>query len=166
MRFRVVPSAAHERSREKRPRKLVILLALRKAREVARRFPDDLVLGADTLVYCSGEILGKPKDLDDAFRMLKLQSAKPQKVYTGVALVRGKKAWTDAGVSTVIARRLDDALLRRLAGKHMDKAGAYAIQDRKDPLVARVVGDRDCVTGLPMRVVRRLLSRARTRPAR
>jgi septum formation protein len=159
--FRVDPSTVHERSREPSPRRRVIRLAERKARQVARRHPGVLVLGSDTLVYCGGEILGKPKDRADALRMLKLQSAKPQKVYTGVALVRDARCWSGAAVSTVIARRLSDAALAKLAGKHLDKAGAYAIQDRKDPLVARVIGDRDTVTGLSMRLVRSLLAKAR-----
>lgn len=163
MRFRVDPSTVHERSRERSPRRRVIRLAERKARQVARRHPGALVLGSDTLVWCGGEILGKPRDRADALRMLKLQSARPQKVYTGVALVRDGRCWSGAAVSTVIARRLSDAALAKLAGKHLDKAGAYAIQDRKDPLVARVIGDRDTVTGLSMRLVRRLLARSRSR---
>jgi septum formation protein len=64
-------------------------------------------------------------------------------------------------VTKVYARLLGAGQLRRLAGKHMDKAGAYAVQDRRDPLVERIVGDRDNVVGLPMRSVRRLLARAR-----
>ncbi len=136
-------------------------LARAKALEVAKRHADVPVLGADTIVVCAGEILGKPKDLADAVRMITLQSGRRQRVYTGTALVVGRRVFTDCAVSVVHARRLDDEKLRRLAGKHMDKAGAYAIQDRKDPLVARVDGDRDNVTGLPMRSVRRLLARAR-----
>jgi septum formation protein len=158
--FRVDPSSVDEDIREKNPRRLVAKLARLKALEVAKRHPGMLVLGADTTVVCAGEILGKPKDLKDAVRMITLQSGRTQRVLTGVALVRDKKVYSDVAVTKVYARKLDAALLKRLAGKHMDKAGAYAIQDRKDPLVARIVGDRDNVTGLPMRVVRRLLARA------
>jgi septum formation protein len=64
-------------------------------------------------------------------------------------------------VTLVRARKLNDRQLKKLAGKHMDKAGAYAVQDKKDPLVEKMVGDRDNVVGLPMRSVKRLLSRAR-----
>lgn len=159
--FRTDPSSVDERSREKDPRRLVVKLARAKALDVARRHRDVPVLGADTIVVCAGEILGKPKDLADAVRMITLQSGRIQRVYTGTALVVGRRVFTDCAVSVVHARKLDAESLRRLAGKHMDKAGAYAIQDRKDPLVARVDGDRDNVTGLPMRSVRRLLARAR-----
>jgi septum formation protein len=159
--FRVDPSSVDENVREKNPRRLVVLLARLKAAEVARRHPNVPVLGADTIVVCAGEILGKPKDLKDAFRMINLQSGRWQRVYTGTALVAGKRVYTDCAVTKVHARKLDDERLRRLAGKHMDKAGAYAVQDRRDPLVDRIVGDRDNVVGLPMRSVRRLLARAR-----
>jgi septum formation protein len=161
MRFRVDPSSVDEAIGEKNPRRLVVKLARLKALEVARRHPGRLVLGADTIVVCRGEILGKPKDLEDAVRMITLQSGRSQRVYTGVALARGRRVWTAVAVTRVYARKLDAEKLRRLAGKHMDKAGAYAIQDRSDPLVSRIEGDRDNVTGLPMRAVRLLLARAR-----
>jgi septum formation protein len=160
--FRVDPSLVDEDGvLVDDPRRLVVRLARLKALEVSRRHSGIPVLGADTLVVCRGEILGKPKDLKDAVRMITLQSGRQQRVYTGAALVVGGRVFTECAVSVVVARRLDPERLRRLAGKHMDKAGAYAIQDRADPLVERVIGDRDTVTGLSMRAVRRLLARAR-----
>ena len=159
VRFRADPSHVDETSSEKDPRRLVVSLARQKAVEVAARHPGLPVLGADTIVVCAGEILGKPEDLADAVRMITLQSGRWQRVYTGTALVVGRRVYTALAVSKVKARRLDEARLRSLAGKHMDKAGAYAVQDRKDPLVERIVGDRDNVVGLPMRSVRLLLAR-------
>lgn len=159
--FTVDPSTVDENIPEKDPRRHVVKLARLKALEVAARHPGHPVLGADTIVVCMGEILGKPKDLKDAVRMITLQSGRSQRVYTGTALVVGRRVYTDCAVTRVYARRLGPDRLRRLAGKHMDKAGAYAIQDRNDPLVERIAGDRDNVTGLPMRSVRRLLARAR-----
>lgn len=162
MRFTVDPSGVHEKSRETDPRRLVVELARRKAQDVARRHPDRLVLGADTLVVCAGEILGKPKDAQDGERMLRLLCGRWQQVWTGVAVAApGGRLYAGAALSRVKARKLPEDKLRALIGKHMDKAGAYAVQDRKDPLVERVVGDRDNVTGLPMRLVRKLLARAR-----
>jgi nucleoside triphosphate pyrophosphatase len=161
IRFKVDPSNIDENIREKNPRRLVARLARLKALSVALRHPGMLVLGADTTVSCAGEILGKPRDLRDAVRMITLQSGRMQRVYTGVALVKGRRVYAEVAVTQVYARRLDAQLLNRLAGKHMDKAGAYAVQDREDPLVERIVGDRDNVVGLPMRAVRRLLARAR-----
>lgn len=159
--FTVDPSTVDENISEKNPRRHVVKLARLKALDVASRHPDNPVLGADTIVVCAGEILGKPKNLKDAVRMITLQSGRSQRVYTGTALVVGRRVYTDVAVTKVYARLLDADRLRRLAGKHMDKAGAYAVQDRHDPLVERIEGDRDNVTGLPMRSVRRLLAKAR-----
>lgn len=160
MRFTVDPSGVSEKSREKNPRELVIELARKKAADVAKRHPGRLVLGADTIVVCAGEILGKPKDARDGERMLRLLCGRWQQVWTGVAVAAGGKLYSGAALSKVKARKLPEEKLRALIGKHMDKAGAYAVQDRKDPLVEKVVGDRDNVTGLPMRLVRKLLARA------
>ena len=160
VRFRVSVSGVDENIAERRPRRMVVTLARAKALAVAAKHPGELVLGADTTVVCAGKILGKPEDLADAVRMLELQSGRWQRVYTGVALARGRRVWTGVAVSRVKARKLDHERLARLAGKHMDKAGGYAVQDRKDPLVERIVGDRDNVVGLPMRVVRALLAKA------
>lgn len=161
VRFTVDPSGVSEKTRERDPRKLVVLLARRKAADVAKRHPGRLVLGADTIVVCAGEILGKPKDAKDGERMLRLLCGRWQKVWTGVAVVAPDgRLHSGAALSRVKARALPEAKLRALVGKHMDKAGAYAVQDRKDPLVEKIVGDRDNVTGLPMRLVRKLLARA------
>lgn len=157
--FKIVPSNVPENSREKDPRKLVVLLARRKALAVAKAHPKDVVLGSDTLVVCKGEILGKPRDRDDALRILKMLNGAWQKVYTGVAVAEdgGRKVLTGVAVSRVHARKLSEAKLLEYAGKHLDKAGGYAVQDRDDPFVDRIEGDYDNVVGLPLRVVKRLL---------
>ncbi|MDD5657746.1 MAG: Maf family protein [Elusimicrobia bacterium] len=160
--FRVVPSSVGEASRQKDPRRLVVELALRKARDVARRHPEALVLGADTIVVCRGRILGKPRHYQDSLSILRLLNGRWQDVYTGVAVVREGGLWARSRAvrSRVLARRLSEAQLRRLAGKHMDKAGAYAVQDQDDPFIERIVGDYGNVVGLPLEATRRLLSGA------
>jgi septum formation protein len=142
---------------------LVLLLARRKALSVARSHPKARVLGADTIVVCRGEILVKPRDLADAQRILRLLNGRTHYVYTGVALALegGKRVYAQAAVSAVTARKLPEPLLLRLAGKHMDKAGGYAVQDRRDPFIARVRGERDNVIGLPLQAVRLVLRKAR-----
>jgi septum formation protein len=161
-RFSIVPSRVHERTREKDPRRMVLELALRKAKNVARRRPEALVLGADTIVVCRGMVLLKPRGLADSRRILELLNGRWQRVYTGVAVVieAGRKNWKEAVVSKVKARKLSGAQLDRLAGKHMDKAGAYAVQDKDDPFIERIVGELDNVVGLPMKAVKRLIRRA------
>ncbi|MBI4376466.1 MAG: septum formation protein Maf [Elusimicrobia bacterium] len=161
-RFRVIPSRVSEKSAQRDPRRVALELALRKARAVSRRHPRALVLGADTIVVCRGKIIGKPKSLSHARRILKELNGRWHRVYTGVALSLPGPGGVRASVAItrVKARRLDEAKLSTLAGKHMDKAGAYAVQDRRDPFIAQIRGDMDNVIGLPVSLVRRLLSRA------
>ena len=159
MPFRVIPSQVSERTGEKNPRRLVIKLALRKACDVSRRHPESSVLGADTIVVCCGKIIGKPRNYADSRRILELLNGRWQEVYTGIAVAweGGKKSLARAVKSRVLARRLNPAELSRLAGKHPDKAGAYAVQDRDDPFIERIEGDYGNVVGLPLEATRRLL---------
>jgi len=157
--FRIVPSHVSERSAEKDPRRLVILLAARKAKAVAKSHPEAVVLGADTLVVCRGKILGKPRDAAHSRRILRLLNGRWQQVYTGlaVAVEGGRICLTGAVKSRVLARKLSEEQLMALAGKHMDKAGAYAVQDKDDPFISRVEGGLDNVIGLPVRAAGHLI---------
>lgn len=159
-RFRVVPSGASEASRETDPRRLAPLLARRKAKAVARLHPRAAVLGADTLVSCRGKILGKPRSRARSLAMLELLNGRRQRVYTGVCVATegGKKTRTACVVSDVFTRRLSKETLAAMAGKHLDKAGGYALQDKADPFILRVKGPKDNVIGLPLAAVRRLLA--------
>lgn len=163
IRFRVVPSGVEEDNRGRDPRRLALRLALEKARAVARRFPNRWVLGADTLVVCRGRVIGKPRDSADAMRILRLLNGVWQSVITGVALVHAGdgKVLKGAAVSRVKARRMPEGWLRAFSRKHLDKAGAYSVQDAEDPFIERVVGPLDNVIGLPVDLVRRLLERSR-----
>ena len=140
---------------------LVILLARRKALAVAKARPQDVVIGADTLVVCAGKILGKPKDAAHALRILSLLNGRWQRVYTGVAVCDqgGTRMVSTAVLSRVKARRLSPQQLAVFAGKHLDKAGAYAVQDKKDPFIERIEGPFDNVVGLPVAAVGDLLRR-------
>lgn len=156
--FTVVPSGVSEHSSEKNPKKLVELLAQRKALDVSLRRPDALVLGADTIVYCAGQILGKPRDRKDSERLLRLLNGQKQKVYTGIAFVRNGHILAHHTVCTnVRTHKLSEVQLQKLIGKHMDKAGSYAVQDRDDPFIASIDGDHDNVIGLPVTAVHKLL---------
>jgi septum formation protein len=142
-------------------------LALRKAKAVAARHPRSIVLGADTLVVCRGAVLGKPANRTDNARMLGSLNGRWHRVVTGVALVDAPsgRVWREVVVSRVKARRLKPEELALFIGKHMDKAGGYAVQDRKDPFIERIIGPFDNVVGLPLSAVRRLLRAAcRRRP--
>lgn len=144
------------------PAALVKMLALRKALFVAKKNKADVVLGADTIVFINGKVVGKPRDPAHARRMLHELSGVWQKVYTGVAVVweGGKRRVASAAVSRVKMKTLTPAEIDRAARKHLDKAGGYAVQERKDAFVERIEGDYDNVVGLPMRLVKKLLRRA------
>lgn len=163
--FRIVRPNIRERMLGKSPRDIVMKLAMRKARSVAKKHPHALILGADTVVACRGRMIGKPKNRKDALGILSVLNGRWQRVYTGIALIDSNsgKAWKSVAVSRVKARKLGDDALRRLAGKHLDKAGAYALQDHGDPFVEEVVGPTDNVVGLPLSTVRDLMRKAAAR---
>jgi septum formation protein len=159
--FKVIPSYVDESSSEKRPALLVRELARRKAEAVARTQTSGIVLGADTIVVCGREILGKPKNPDDAYQMLYKLSGSTHRVMTGVALIHVETGRTlvDVAESKVFMTRLEVGQLIKLSHKHLDKAGAYAIQSKKDPIAEIVQGDYDNVVGLPTKLVKQLYER-------
>lgn len=136
-------------------------LALAKAQDVASQFPDRLVLGADTLVDCEGEIIGKPADAPDAERITRLLFSRPHKVITGIALVRvaDNTEIVTSDTTTVYPRKLtEQQIAAHLAtGTWQDKAGAYAIQENGDQFVHHIDGSLTNVMGLPMELLRTVL---------
>ena len=144
------------------PEEYVLRLSLDKARSVTDGVGTATVLGADTVVAVDGEILGMPVDMDDATRMLRLLRGRAHSVVTGVAALD-----TETGQSAAVAcqsrvtiRPLSDAeLLDYIALENpMDKAGAYAVQDKSPGLAESVDGCYLNVVGLPLCEVVRLLS--------
>lgn len=122
-----------------------------KARAVAHG-PDDIVIAADTIVVCKGQILGKPKDEADAFQMLRLLSGKDHQVMTGMTVLRGDTVLTCTEVTDIHFRPLSDreilAYIR--TGEPMDKAGSYGIQGDAALFAERIAGDYYNVMGLPV----------------
>jgi len=129
-------------------------LALAKAQAV----PGDLVLGADTIVVIDGQILGKPADVRDAARMLRLLSGRPHEVITGICLL-GRHAVIAHETTTVFFAHLTEREITDYvkSGEPMDKAGAYAIQGRASCFVERIQGSYTNVVGLPVTLVYRHL---------
>ncbi len=131
-------------------------LALRKAMAVASRQKESgrIVLGADSIVVVGGDVLGKPADVDDAFRMLKRLVGQTHHVITGIALVEsGTGRSTQAHEQTLVQMRpcTDDEISAYVAtGEPMDKAGSYGAQGQGAALVERVEGCFNNVIGLPV----------------
>lgn len=141
-------------------REAVAELSQRKAQAVAAQFPGRVVLAADTLVALDNQPLGKPKDEEDACRMLERLSGREHQVYTGVCVMDAQgRAFHDVGASDVCFRRLTKEEIRAYVqtGEPMDKAGAYALQGGAGPWVTEVRGSRSNVIGLPWELTRKLL---------
>ena len=140
----------------------VARLALDKARAVAARVREGIVLGADTVVTIDGEPLGKPADPDDARRMLRRLRGREHEVITGVAVVdvRTGRAERTAVTSRVRMADYDERALEAYVatGEPLDKAGAYAIQGAGGALVAGYEGSYSNVVGLPLDETARLLT--------
>ena len=132
----------------------VARLALDKARTVASRVGEGVVLGADTVVVLDGRPLGKPLDPTEARAMLRRLRGREHEVITGVAVVdaRTGRAESTAVVSRVRMADYDEAAIEAYVatGEPLDKAGAYAIQGRGGTLVAGLQGSFSNVVGLPL----------------
>ncbi len=130
------------------------LNAYRKARAVAKKFPDSLVLGADTLVAIDSTVLGKPANPEEAYRMLKQLQGRTHHVVTGVCLLhlRGHRQKLFAERSDVTFRTLSAQQIKAYLASinPLDKAGAYAIQEGGEKIVEAVDGSFSNVVGLPV----------------
>jgi septum formation protein len=159
--FDVVPSEIDEVLDGPPSPETVAALALAKARAVAERVGDGMVVGADTVVVIDGVALGKPADAEDARSMLRRLRGRGHEVITGVAVVDAGtgRAETAAVVTRVVLADVgDDVIAAYVAsGEPLDKAGAYAIQGRGAALVAGFVGSYSNVVGLPLAATARLL---------
>jgi nucleoside triphosphate pyrophosphatase len=152
------------------PSELALFNANRKAAAVAIRHPEKVVLAADTIVALGPEVFGKPRDFDDARRMLKELVGRTHVVITGVALIQPseRKAVLQAQQTSVKFRSLAEAEIDRYLETicPLDKAGAYAAQDSPDLIIERVDGSFTNVIGLPMELVVPLLKAAGIYPGR
>lgn len=137
-------------------------LALAKAKSVAPAYPDCLVVGADTIADCAGEIIGKPGDAEDAERITKKLFSAPHKVITGVAIVRlsDKTEIVKSDSTNVYPKPMTAGQIAEhiKSGTWRDKAGAYAIQETGDSFVERIEGSLTNVMGLPMELLKSLLA--------
>lgn len=170
--FKAMPSTVEEKITKTKPEEVVEELSYQKAVDVCGRLAaegmeDFVVIGADTVVSCWGEILGKPTDKKDAAGMLKKLQGGSHQVYTGVTL-----AWKNSGISPmyctfsectdVTMYPMTEEEIKRYvdSGEPMDKAGAYAIQGLCAAHIQSICGDYNNVVGLPVgRVYQELKNR-------
>ena len=158
--FEVIPSGAEETV----PNGIGLLetaeyLARIKAKDIAEKHKDAVVIGADTCVIAEGEILGKPKDKTDAYRMIKILSGKTHIVVTGCAVICN--GITDSfSVETKVEfyPLSENEIVEYINGSEpYDKAGAYAIQGKASLFVRQIIGDYFNVVGLPVAMLNKKL---------
>ncbi|HAS06707.1 MULTISPECIES: Maf family protein [Clostridia] len=154
--FTVVTSDADENIKEMEPEDYVRELSSIKAQSVLEQYTDKedavIVIGADTIVYHKGEILTKPKDEEDAFRILKSLEGEIHQVYTGVTICSAHKNVSFYEKTDVWVYDMTDEEIRDYinTGEPMDKAGAYGIQGKFAAYIKGIEGDYNNVVGLPV----------------
>lgn len=160
--FKTMPSTVEEKITKTEPGEVVEELSYQKAVDVCAKLTaqgqeDFVVIGADTVVSCWGEILGKPKDKDDAVRMLTNLQGGSHQVYTGVTLAWKYKdlsamyaSFSECTDVTMYSMTQEDIKNYVDSGEPMDKAGAYAIQGLCAAYIQGICGDYNNVVGLPV----------------
>lgn len=158
--FQIITSDADESSSEKNPELLVKELAARKGEAVVDKLISDgvdirdtLIIACDTLVHFDGNILGKPQNREDAYRMLCMLSGKSHGVSSGVYLYYNGKAISEHQTTRVDFAALTDGEIQAYldTDEPYDKAGAYAIQGKASVFIDGFCGDYFNVVGLPIR---------------
>ncbi|MFC1496258.1 23S rRNA (uracil(1939)-C(5))-methyltransferase RlmD [Candidatus Margulisiibacteriota bacterium] len=162
--FTIIPSSFDESSlKETDPVDFAVKAAIGKAKDVAEKNPSSIVLGSDTVVAVDREILGKPKDLEDARRMLNKLSGQKHKVISGIALYKKdeEKLMTNYEITyTQFKKLFKEEIEAYLAtGDYKDKAGSYAVQQIGDQFVEKMEGSYDNVVGLPTTRLKKLLKK-------
>jgi septum formation protein len=139
---------------------IVMKLAEEKALDVSKKFPNAIIIGADTIVTFNEKKLGKPSSKEDAFEMLKMLSGKTHEVYTGVSIVNDGKSSNFYQFTKITFSELSDQeILDYIDTKEpMDKAGSYGIQGYGGTFVEKIDGDYFSVVGLPINKVKKKLN--------
>ena len=163
VKFRIIPSDATEVANEHLTTlEICQFNAHRKARAVAKKIPDALVIGADTLVFLDNKILGKPRNWADARRMLARLQGRTHQVVTGVSLIhlRAHRERVFAISTDVLFHPLDAGQISDYLSRinPLDKAGAYAIQESGEKIISEISGSYSNVVGLPVERLREELS--------
>ena len=157
----IMPSLAEEKSDIKNPAALVKRLSKIKAEDIAYSCEKKtIVIGADTVVFAGGQVLGKPKNKKDAARMIAMLSGSRHQVYTGVTVIKvGYSSKTICVKTDVDVYPMTNCQIKAYVdtGEPMDKAGAYGIQGEFAAYIKGIKGDYTGVVGLPLGATYRLI---------
>lgn len=165
--FDIVPAQKEERA-QGTSQEIVCALARQKAEEVAEQYPDSFVIGADTIVCIDAQVLGKPKNREDAFAMLKALRGRQHHVLTAVCVYSPltKDYLVEYDTTAVYFEPVSDAEISAYldTDEPYDKAGAYALQGRAGSMIQRIEGCASNVIGLPMPLLKKMLIKTKAIP--
>jgi len=166
----IIPDVSERIHGSAMPSTVVKMLALKKARYVEKKISVRIpakkglfIVGADTVVVLNGKIIGKPRNTAHAKRILQGLSGSKHYVYTGVAIIDpfNKKTLVDYEKTGVIFKKLSDEDIEKVMHSHLDKAGAYSIQEENDMFVKKIAGDYLNVVGFPLGKFKKMLKKIR-----
>ncbi|MDR3111828.1 MAG: Maf family protein [Elusimicrobiota bacterium] len=149
LKFKIIPACVDETTKLTKPSFTVRYLAEKKGDFIYSKFPNSLIISADTVVALNRRIVGKPKTKKESEQIIRELNGSIHKVYTGVALIYKGKKNVFYDIARVKMKKLPENQLRKFFGKHLDKAGSYAVQDENDNFVEKIYGDYYTVVGLP-----------------
>ena len=153
----IVSDIDEEKSYSLPPLEAVLDIATRKGLEVKKDHPNDIIISADTIVLLGNHIIGKPKDKEDAKRILKELSGQTHEVITAYCIFNKEEIIKKRVISKVTFNKLSDSLIEEYvsSGSPLDKAGAYGVQDNdKYPIINSVIGSVDNVIGFPIKEIK------------
>lgn len=163
LQFKIVPSNINENIASSSPREYAENLSLRKARKVAQKYKDAIIIGADSIVVFKGEIIGKPSSVRNAREILRKLSGKKHLVITGFTVLDSKtnKSETKSVLSKVVFKKLTEKEINEYVKSRepMGKAGAYAVQERASVFIKKIEGDFFNIVGLPVFSLCRVLQK-------
>ena len=160
--FRIIdPEIREKNGIGETPQETCVRLAVEKAGAVSKRFPEDIVIGADTMVVLEGKAFGKPQDDVESLEMIRCLSGRCHEVMTGIAVCKGDRCLGDFETTRVSFRLLSVLEIEAYVatGEGKDKAGAYAIQGKGSLLISKIDGCYFNVVGLPLHRLSLLLGR-------
>lgn len=159
--FIQVPSHFDEESvpYERNPGDHALLLSQKKSETLYSQYPQDVILTADSVVYCDGKLYNKPRDEEEAFSFLSTFSGTWHSVFTGVTVRKGPTVYSDVEETRLLFNPLTPDQIQKFHHHCLfkDKAGGYAIEKSGNLIVSRLEGCYDNVLGLPINTTRRLL---------
>lgn len=153
--FDVFASNAPENSKIQEPHRLTRLLSRRKAKAASKKFPESVIISADTMVCMDNILYGKPSDFNEAVSMLSSFSGKSHRIITGITVMYNNKIATDSDEGLVQLRNLSESEIINFINttNPYDKAGGYSIEDLPKDFIEKIVGEMSTIIGLPMHLL-------------